>query len=177
MRFSFLFPSDLFHTSIVAYSNLILNSTDRALRVLTVSPQTGALAPIHRFQDLVNRTPWHAVGFSGDGEYVLGGAGHKMSHNVFVWDREAGALVKVLEGPKESLMDADVSDERGSCEENRVTDISGTPHGRLSRRWRTRATSISGRLARLITGRRLPRASRSWRRTSSTTSTRTSLTL
>jgi COMPASS component SWD1 len=89
--------------------NLILNSTDRALRVLTVSPQTGALAPIHRFQDLVNRTPWHAVGFSGDGEYVFGGAGHKMSHNVFVWDREAGALVKVLEGPKESLMDADVS--------------------------------------------------------------------
>ncbi|BEJ15053.1 hypothetical protein CspHIS471_0408200 [Cutaneotrichosporon sp. HIS471] len=87
--------------------NLILNSTDRALRVLTVSPQTGALAPIHRFQDLVNRTAWHAVGFSGDGEYVFGGAGHKMSHNVFVWDREAGALVKVLEGPKESLMDAD----------------------------------------------------------------------
>lgn len=95
-------------------SNLILNSTDRALRVLTASPQTGALAPIHRFQDLVNRTPWHAVGFSGDGEYVFGGAGHKMSHNVFVWDREAGALIKVLEGPKESLMDADVSGSRGS---------------------------------------------------------------
>lgn len=95
--------------SLHSCSNLILNSSDRALRVLTVSPQTGALAPIHRFQDLVNRTPWHAVGFSGDGEYVFGGAGHKMSHNVFVWDREAGALVKVLEGPKESLMDADVS--------------------------------------------------------------------
>lgn len=94
---------------ICAHSNLILNSSDRALRVLTVSPQTGALAPIHRFQDLVNRTPWHAVGFSGDGEYVFGGAGHKMSHNVFVWDREAGALVKVLEGPKEPLVDADVS--------------------------------------------------------------------
>lgn len=87
--------------------NLIINSSDRALRVLLVSPQTGALIPIHRFQDLVNRTPWHAIGFSGDGEYVFGGAGHKMAHNVFVWDREAGALVKVLEGPKEPLVDCD----------------------------------------------------------------------
>jgi COMPASS component SWD1 len=90
--------------------NLILSSSDRALRILTVSPQTGDLLPIHRFQDLVNRTPWNAVGFSGDGEYVMGGAGHKMAHNVFVWDREAGALVKVLEGPREPLLDCAVSD-------------------------------------------------------------------
>lgn len=73
-----------------------------------VNPRTGELLPIHRFQDIINRTPWHAVGFSGDGEYVMGGAGHKMAHNVFVWDRETGALVKVLEGPKEPLVDCDV---------------------------------------------------------------------
>lgn len=57
----------------------------------------------------MNRTPWNAIGFSGDGEYVMGGAGHKMAHNVFVWDRDSGVLVKVLEGPKESLVDCDVS--------------------------------------------------------------------
>lgn len=39
----------------------------------------------------------------------MGGAGHKMAHNIFVWDRDAGGLVKVLEGPKEPLMDCDVS--------------------------------------------------------------------
>jgi COMPASS component SWD1 len=32
-----------------------------------------------------------------------------MAHNVFVWDREAGALVKVLEGPREPLLDCSVS--------------------------------------------------------------------
>lgn len=39
----------------------------------------------------------------------MGGAGHKMAHNVFVWDRDSGVLVKVLEGPRESLIYCDVS--------------------------------------------------------------------
>lgn len=90
-------------------SNMVISSSDRAIRTFQVSPLTGVLNPIHRFQDLVNRTPWHAVGFSGDGEYVMGGAGHKMAHNVFVWDRDSGVLVKVLEGPKEPLIHCDVS--------------------------------------------------------------------
>ena len=83
--------------------------------MLRVQPVTGLLDPIHRFQDLVNRTPWNAIGFSGDGEYVMGGAGHKMAHNVFIWDRDSGVLVKVLEGPKESLVDCDVSQRRPSA--------------------------------------------------------------
>jgi COMPASS component SWD1 len=62
---------------------------------------------VHRFQDLVNRTPWNGIGFSGDGEYVYAGAAHKAAHNVYVWDRGAGALDKILEGPKEPLVDAD----------------------------------------------------------------------
>lgn len=32
-----------------------------------------------------------------------------MAHNVFVWDRDSGVLMKVLEGPKESLIYCDVS--------------------------------------------------------------------
>lgn len=93
---------------LTCHSNMVISSTDRAIRTFQVSPLTGGLNPIHRFQDSVNRTPWHAVGFSGDGEYVVGGAGHKMAHNVFVWDRDSGVLVKVLEGPKEPLIHCDV---------------------------------------------------------------------
>ncbi|WWC92371.1 uncharacterized protein L201_007328 [Kwoniella dendrophila CBS 6074] len=87
--------------------NIITSASDRALRLLSVDPLTSALTPLHRFQDLVNRTPWHAIGFSGDGEYVMGGAGHKMAHNVFIWDRESTVLIKVLEGPKEPLINCD----------------------------------------------------------------------
>ncbi|WWC72636.1 uncharacterized protein I206_106600 [Kwoniella pini CBS 10737] len=87
--------------------NIITSASDRALRILSVDPLTSNLTPLHRFQDLVNRTPWNAIGFSGDGEYVMGGAGHKMAHNVFIWDRETTVLIKVLEGPKEPLIDCD----------------------------------------------------------------------
>ena len=82
----------------------------------------------HRFQDLVNRTPWNGCGFSRDGEYIIGGAsfsprfsvetrltwswdlgaGHKASHNIYIWDRESGGLIKILEGPKDPLEDLDV---------------------------------------------------------------------
>ncbi|KAL8277331.1 hypothetical protein RQP46_010284 [Phenoliferia psychrophenolica] len=61
----------------------------------------------HRFQDLVNRTPWNGCGFSRDGEYIIGGAGHKASHNIYIWDRESGGLIKILEGPKDPLEDLD----------------------------------------------------------------------
>ena len=62
----------------------------------------------HRFQDLVNRTPWNAVKFSNDAEYVVGGAGHKAAHQIYVWDRANGSLAKILEGPKDCLDDLDV---------------------------------------------------------------------
>lgn len=77
-----------------------------------MSPETGALAPIHRFQDQINRTNWNSIGFSKDdnSEYVMGGSSNKMGHNVFIWDKDSGVLVKVLEGPKEPLLDSDVSE-------------------------------------------------------------------
>ena len=37
------------------------------------------------------------------------GAATKVSHNIYIWDRATGTLVKVLEGPKDSLDDCDVS--------------------------------------------------------------------
>lgn len=91
------------------HSHLLTSATDRALRLLHIDPLTLSLSPLHRFQDLINRTPWNSIGFSGDAEYVMGGAAHKMAHNVFIWDRESGVLVKVLEGPKEPLIACTVS--------------------------------------------------------------------
>jgi hypothetical protein len=37
------------------------------------------------------------------------GAAHIAAHNIYIWDRGAGALDKILEGPKEPLVDVDVS--------------------------------------------------------------------
>lgn len=101
---------------------MVVNSGDRAVRVLNIIPRQpnpdptspkplfqADIQPLHRFQDTIGRTPWNSVGFSGDGEYVIGGAGIKTSHFVYVWDRSTGVLVKVLEGPKDSLDDCDVS--------------------------------------------------------------------
>lgn len=100
--------------------SVVVNSNDRSIRILafdTVVPLDPAqhgppseevrLHVQHRFQDLVNRTPWLGIGFSGDGEYVFAGAAHKAAHNVYVWDRPNGALCKILEGPREPLVDAD----------------------------------------------------------------------
>jgi hypothetical protein len=56
----------------------------------------------------VGRTTWNGCGFSKDGEYVIGGAGHKAAHNVYIWDKSTGALTKILEGPKDPLEDLDV---------------------------------------------------------------------
>lgn len=87
--------------------HLVVNLNDRTLRTFSVHrPQDAppTLSPRHKFQDLVGRTPWSGIGFSGDGEYVMGGAAHGTAHNIYLWDRDAGVLVKVLEGPREPLV-------------------------------------------------------------------------
>ncbi|XP_056164800.1 protein RBL [Syzygium oleosum] len=59
---------------------------------------------LHEFQDSITRVQWKAPCFSGDGEWVIGGAASRGEHKIYIWDR-AGHLVKILEGPKEALMD------------------------------------------------------------------------
>ena len=36
------------------------------------------------------------------------GSGHKAEHNIYIWDKNIGNLVKILEGPKEPLDDLSV---------------------------------------------------------------------
>ncbi|KAI4328266.1 hypothetical protein L6164_020634 [Bauhinia variegata] len=56
------------------------------------------------FQDSITKVHWKAPCFSGDGEWVVGGSASKGEHKIYIWDR-AGHLVKILEGPKEAVID------------------------------------------------------------------------
>ena len=72
----------------------------------------------HKFQDLVNRLQWNACAFSGTGDYVIGkshpctrlieASTVKAAHDIYIWERAVGSLIKILEGPKEELIDVDV---------------------------------------------------------------------
>ncbi|KDN53124.1 WD40 repeat-like protein [Tilletiaria anomala UBC 951] len=62
---------------------------------------------LYKVQDRVNRTPWCGIGFTGDGEYVFGGATNITAHNIYIWERMTGTLNRILEGPKEPLIGLD----------------------------------------------------------------------
>lgn len=62
------------------------------------------LALFQEFQDLITKIHWKAPCFSGDGEWVVGGSASKGEHKIYIWGR-VGRLVKILEGPKEALID------------------------------------------------------------------------
>ena len=94
---------------------LLSNSSDRVIRTILM-PDLSAPDPRfnnlsleieHKFQDVVNRLSWNHVTFSSTGEYVA--ATTYMNHDIYVWERSQGSLVKILEGPKEELGIVEVS--------------------------------------------------------------------
>ncbi|KAF7730248.1 hypothetical protein EC973_002491 [Apophysomyces ossiformis] len=85
--------------------DLLINANDRLIRLYRLTDYDGIPTLQNKFQDLVNRVQWNQVCFSGDGEFVIGGSGHKAEHNIYIWDKKLGNLVKILEGPKEPLDD------------------------------------------------------------------------
>lgn len=54
--------------------------------------------------DAITKIQWKAPCFSGDGEWIVGASASKGEHRLYIWNR-AGRLVKILEGPKEALID------------------------------------------------------------------------
>ncbi|CAN1854927.1 Protein RBL [Linum perenne] len=62
------------------------------------------LVLVREFQDTITKMHWKAPCFSGDGEWVIAGSASKGEHKIYIWDK-AGYLVKILEGPKEALID------------------------------------------------------------------------
>ncbi|CAI0421906.1 unnamed protein product [Linum tenue] len=62
------------------------------------------LVLVREFQDTITKMHWKAPCFSGDGEWVIAGSASKGEHKIYIWDK-AGYLIKILEGPKEALID------------------------------------------------------------------------
>jgi COMPASS component SWD1 len=85
--------------------NMVCNSSDRVIRSLVlpevIDPDSINLEVEHKFQDVVNRLYWNHVTFSGNGDYVSASTYH--NHDIYIWERSRGSLLKILEGPKEEL--------------------------------------------------------------------------
>ncbi|KAF8783620.1 hypothetical protein HU200_000473 [Digitaria exilis] len=54
--------------------------------------------------DSITRTQWRAPCFSGNGQWVVGASANKGEHRLQIWEQE-GPLVKILDGPKEAVID------------------------------------------------------------------------
>lgn len=83
-------------------ADLVTNSSDRILRVCQTTP---ALTITQKIMDSVNRVNWTQAVFSGSGDYVVSGIEHRAEHNIYVWDKHTGSLIKMLTGPNELLED------------------------------------------------------------------------
>ncbi|KAF8406237.1 hypothetical protein HHK36_008322 [Tetracentron sinense] len=90
-----------------------LKALDERSRTIIDEPQgveklkavgSNCLVLFREFQDSITRIQWRAPCFSGDGEWVVGASAMKGEHKIYIWDR-AGHLVKILEGPKEAVID------------------------------------------------------------------------
>ncbi|XP_050229294.1 protein RBL isoform X2 [Mercurialis annua] len=89
------------HTALEDMSRTI-DEVDAVEKIKTVGSK--CLSLFREFQDTITKMHWKAPCFSGDGEWVIGGCASKGEHKIYIWDR-AGYLVKILEGPKEAVID------------------------------------------------------------------------
>lgn len=81
-------------------NQFLVNSTDRIIRLCEVGKGV-----LREFQDPVNKMQWKKCCFSSDGDYIIGGSAQKSQHNIYIWNREVGQLIKTLEGPQEGILD------------------------------------------------------------------------
>jgi COMPASS component SWD1 len=87
--------------------DMVVNAQDRIIRTIqlpnlsadNLDPDQIHIEVEHKFQDVVNRLAWNYVAFSSTGEYVT--ASTYNNHDIYIWERNHGSLVKILEGPKE----------------------------------------------------------------------------
>ncbi|KAG6861495.1 hypothetical protein C0995_015922 [Termitomyces sp. Mi166 len=68
------------------------------------------LEPTHRFNDPINKTGWHGMSYSPDGEWLAGGlnegATDTASHKIYIWDiSNDGQFASALDGGREPLVD------------------------------------------------------------------------
>lgn len=59
---------------------------------------------VYTYNLFVYRTQWKKCTFSGDAEFIV--AGSHRQHELYIWDKATGSLVKMLTGQKgETLLD------------------------------------------------------------------------
>ena len=93
----------------VSGRDLVCNATDRIIRTLhlpdlalgAVNSNDISLEVEHKLQDVVQRLSWNHATFSSTGEYVA--ATTYMNHDIYLWERGHGSLVKILDCPREEL--------------------------------------------------------------------------
>jgi len=83
--------------------DLLVNSSDRQIRVFTIE-ENGEIEQQHKFQDPVNQIQWVQCCFSPNSEFVIGAADTK-PYKIYIWDKEDGNLIRILEGSQDSLVD------------------------------------------------------------------------
>ncbi|PPQ70476.1 hypothetical protein CVT24_013283 [Panaeolus cyanescens] len=97
---------------------LVTNSSDRTLRQFSLSTyptplnETDAVSILEtewdaalKFSDPINRSAWHAMCYSPDGEWLAGGAADPAAHKIHVWDlANGGRLASALDGGREPLI-------------------------------------------------------------------------
>lgn len=109
--------------------HMVTNSSDRIVRTMPTYPHRRAVSTEpsspssdgerddgpdqhddlqieHKFQDQVNRLQWNSCAFSANSDYVMAST-YQSTHDIYVWERNMGSLVKILEGPREELTDID----------------------------------------------------------------------
>ncbi|KAJ1945001.1 chromatin binding protein, partial [Linderina macrospora] len=75
---------------------IVASLADRTLRVcrLLMDRDPPVLEVVSKIQDIVNRVNWAQAVFSASGDYVISGIEHRASHNIYVWDKLSGSMVK-----------------------------------------------------------------------------------
>ncbi|KAG6865388.1 hypothetical protein C0991_003091 [Blastosporella zonata] len=95
---------------------LVTNSSDRTLRQFNLPIYTtpipdakfmeDELEPTHRFHDPINKTGWHGMSYSPDGEWLAGGATDTANHKIYIWDiSNDGQFATSLDGGRDPLVD------------------------------------------------------------------------
>ena len=86
--------------------HMIVNSSDKTLRIFSHSESEHSVwEQTTEIADSINRLQWKCTCFSRDSDYILAGTAELKEHNIYFYMKGYADIVKVLEGPKEGLMD------------------------------------------------------------------------
>ncbi|KAI9034364.1 WD40-repeat-containing domain protein [Hyaloraphidium curvatum] len=83
--------------------HLLVNATDKVIRAMPLDAKTGIpeVAATVKYRDNVEGCQWTTCCFSPGEDYVVGASQSRGSHELYIWDRAMGNLVRKLNGPPE----------------------------------------------------------------------------